>query len=360
MHIASVIHVTDLHLFVAENGETRSESDQSAAARLAKRLGFDGLGFASGPKVRRFERIFLRAVEAELRLVSIDGHVVVAQTGDVEAFGAFPTSSDFFGFSYLENVVFPKAGIPVVSVYGNHDVWPGDFPAFRWRRVDQRSQKKLIADETSIKGPLPPNSVVRLEGPPGPDIVIVPINTVRSRRTRGGVWSNGLVSPHPPSKSSPLDDLRSLGLDPSDINIVIQHHPVHFFGDRKSKLLPRWVGDLDDKEQVAYTYEEANVHLVMAGHRHALNPSYQTGLVSSSLTQHPLRPKTAQLVSLSPTISQTNAAAHHPSRGLCVYRIIADIPGNRISVERAIYPTRRADPDTVIVERGLIREIPLG
>lgn len=324
---------------------------------MVERLGIHGLGFATEAAVRRFERALTQALRDERRRVA-NGPVALVQTGDVEALGAFPTSEDFYGYDYLQTLL-DKLDVPAVSVYGNHDVWPGDFPLFKLRRPGQERQKEVLARRTHVKGPLPPPTALRLDTSIDRDLVIVPVSSVRSERIRGGLWSNGKLSPHPPDGPDPHIALVNLGLRPQDLNIIVQHHPVHTFPRSPASLKPSWIGELDDNQRVANTYSRTNIALVLAGHRHELDPPYNMSVNPGRSAQLPLGSRTSQLVALSATIAGHQAGLDAPQSGISVYRFIADIVSNTLNIQRAIYLTTYGAPLRALEEPATISDMPL-
>ncbi len=135
--------------------------------------------------------------------------VLVAQTGDVEAYGAMP-EDPYGGFAYLRNHLYPDlvaAGADdCIDIFGNHDVWPGAFPPFRSPRAHARGPANLA--NTGVLPPFP--RLIPVSSPDGNSLEVVPVNSVWPEGPgrffgylAGGVAAAGRVGPHLPGGSFP-------------------------------------------------------------------------------------------------------------------------------------------------------------
>lgn len=342
MHIASIIHITDTHLFVDEHGVTRPASDRAWLVRALARVGVGDLDFAAAEMTEQLQNTLRRAVDLERSIMPETGLVVAVHTGDTEAFGSSASGPSYAGFKHLSRV-FADAdlGDAAVAVYGNHDLWPGSISLFGLNGPRHDPQKRTLAETVEVVGNLPPVTPIRFSTGGDSDVVFVPINSVNSHALRGGILAYGRLSHHPPSPASVFDLVRSYELRPEDLNVAVMHHPPHFY--RPLTLRDRLgIGCLDDAENVAFQLADAGIDLVLAGHRHRLDPAFGTAVDATKAEQSPLPPGMAQLVAISPTILTDAAAARHdptgsPRSGLCVYRVVA--AAGSTTLHRVIHPT---------------------
>ncbi len=217
-------------------------------------------------------------------------------------------------------------------------------------------QKHHIARAVDMVGDLPPPAPIRFPTPAGFDLVFAPLNSVNSHVIRGALLAYGRVSHHPPASGRPLDRIAGYGLAPHDLNIAVMHHPPHFY--RPLTLRDRLgIGHLDDSESVARELAAAGIDLVLAGHRHRLDPSLGEQIDATEPTQWPLPGGIAQMVAISPTIPTDAAAARHdptgsPRSGICVYRVV--VGTGSVSLDRVIHPTEPGRSSEPVIERGTV------
>jgi len=361
-HIASIMHVTDTHLFVDEQGATRPSGQRSALVKVLARLGVQDLEFAGDDVVARLPDLLVRAVAAERDALGDAAPVVIAHTGDAEAFGASGRVGRFTGFAHLSSLFDAARPDDVVTVYGNHDVWPGSVALLGLNGPRHDAQKRSIHQHADKIGPLPPEQPLRFPTTQGPAVTFVPINSVHSGAVRGGLLANGRLSSHPPDTGDVIDRLRNLRLRDTDLNVAVLHHPPH--AARPITLRDRLgVGRLENGRSVAAELHRMGIDLVLSGHHHRLDPPFGHGLDASAGHQPPLPATMAQLVALSPTMDSHRGAVDHgmagaPRRGLCVYRIIVESSGTSFTVQRLIYPTDH--PGRPTFEPAVISGIRLG
>ncbi len=357
MHVASIIHITDTHLFVDRDGNARSPRDRSRLVRALARLGVKDLDFAPADMIDRFPQTLRRAVDLERSVLPPSGPVVAVHTGDTEAFGSSEEPEAFSGFGHLARVL-DGAGLAdsVIAVYGNHDVWPGSVALFGLNGPRHDAQKRTLADVVEIVGHLPPPAPIRFPTDAGFDVVFVPLNSVNSCAFRGALLAYGRMSHHPPSSARVLDIVTGYDLRPNDLNVAVMHHPPHFY--RPLTLRDRLgVGQLDDASNVANQLAEAGIDLVLAGHRHRLDPAFGETVDASGPGQWPLPPGLAQMVAISPTIPTDAPAARRdpdgsPRSGICVYRLV--VSSGSITLHRVIHSTDARETDEPIVEGATI------
>jgi predicted MPP superfamily phosphohydrolase len=357
VHAASIVHITDTHLFVDRDGNTRSPRDRSRLVRALALLGVKDLDFAPADMIERFPPALRRAVDLERAELPADAPVVAVHTGDTEAFGSARGPNAYTGFGHLSRVI-DGAGLSeaVVAVYGNHDVWPGSVALFGLNGPRHDSQKHTLAEAVDIVGHLPPPAPIRFPTAAGFDVVFVPLNSINSHPIRGGILAYGRMSHHPPSSTRVLDVVAGYDLRPHDLNVAVMHHPPHFY--RPLTMRDRLgVGQLDDAPNVARQLAEAGIDLVLAGHRHRLDPAFGETVDANGPDQRPLPAGMAQLVAISPTIPTDTPAARKdpvgsPRSGVCVYRLM--VLSGSISLHRVIHSTDADATTEPIVEGATI------
>ena len=380
MHIATLVHLTDLHLFVDDQGVTRDVSSQRWARRLRRALATSssqdrrhrltkllsavpvlGKGVDSAD-----ETLWCTLMATLQQLVSDEpAPVAVVQTGDVEAFGSgWDGQSAYPGFAAVhalaQSVVSPR--VRWFDIYGNHDTWFGA-PPLAGVTAAQHRRNCL----TSICGvPGLAGAWQSVWDPPmatadtAHTLQIIRINSVTTG-TFPAALARGRVLRHPPPAQPTdadtracLDDLRSIGPlpGPGCLRVAMIHHPPHNFGDgRFGRLVGSLsTGALSGRSELAQVLTEIGVRLVLAGHRHALDP----GRSATEIRQSPLGPATLQFVADSPTLD-----AAEPSFAL--YRLYTDDVSGQLTVRRflARYPGGIAARFQVDTECDVARGLPL-
>ena len=357
LHLASVIHVTDTHLFLDGDGQARSPRDRSALVRALARLGVDDLDAATGEDIERWANA-MRAAVARERALPGDHPVVVAHSGDIEAFGG----PNYDGVALLATHFDALDIEGSVVVFGNHDVWPGTVPFFGLNGRNLDTQKRRLATKNVVSSLQPPSAPIRFELPGSRDsdeprhLALVPLSSVHSGIVRGGILAAGALTPHPPDGDDPHLALTELNLSPRDINVAVMHHPVHLPRPETWKDWAR-VGQMGRREAVAGLLSAVGIDLLLCGHRHRLDPPFGERADADEQTQPPLRRGTAQLVATSPTLPSpgTPPRPGTPTRGLCVYRLL-EYPDGSLGIDRLIH---RTDPgrqdDQVLFEANVVR-----
>jgi hypothetical protein len=357
VHVASIVHITDTHLFVDEHGNTRSARSRTRLVRVLERVGVSDLDFAPAEMIERFSQALQRAVGLERSMLPASGQIVAVHTGDTEAFGSPDRGHAYSGFRHLGRALHAVGlGDAAVAVYGNHDLWPGSVALFGLNGPRHDSQKHTLADVVEMVGQLPPPAPIRFPTEAGFDVVFVPLNSVSSDPLRGAIFAYGRLSHHPPSSARVLDLVAAYRLKPGDLNIAVMHHPPHFY--RPLTLRDRLgVGHLDDSEVVASELAAAGIDLVLAGHRHRLDPPFGGQIDAAEPSQWPLAAGMAQLVAVSPTVPTDGQAARHdppgsPRSGLCVYRVM--VSAGSVSLHRVIHPTEPGVAPDPLIEPAVV------
>jgi hypothetical protein len=308
-------------------------------------------------KLELFDIIALEALEESLAQLAAaerertDAPLIVVNTGDADTIGPqrIGQSLVFGAYKYLHDVVRPMVVADRknwVDTYGNHDVWPGALP-YRHPRQHRANFQRICDVEglESYRLPLKystPDSGIQLE--------LHRLNTV-DPDTRPATLANGKVGTHPitPERGGVnrgLDALRDNCSSPgTTVRVLLMHHPPFAF---EAGWFERHLttGKLAGARQLGDRMKRSlEIHLVIAGHRHALNPRVGINLDghAAGAAQPPLPARTVQLVSESPTASPQLTNPNEPrasklraakSNSFCVYRLYVDTARSRLRVNR--------------------------
>ena len=357
--IATIFHVTDMHLFVDASGERRQDAEQAARLMVAVakivrvpklQALLSGTAWQNDEALKALIQDLAEQVANERR-DEPEAPVVVLQTGDVEALGsaAAPDKLDYEAFpswAFVHNklrAAVADAGGPWLDIFGNHGTWPGAYPPMQVRH--RAINRERIATVPGLEGPWP-GAVEILTGASvaAIPVAVARINTV-SRTLLEETMASGAVSDHPPSGASVDDVLNDLAhqlapwLDQRAVRIVVLHHPPHpFDATFRTELTTGW---LEDRDELAQRLRELRVQLVVAGHRHKLNPALSAEWVALPWQQPPLLAPTVQLVAESPTQDsfapmgdETEYRDLEP-RSFCRYRLLTG--GTTLAVERTVF-----------------------
>jgi hypothetical protein len=375
--IASIIHLSDLHLYADPDLGSADEGTRAAARRrfkkkvwLAKRLG----GLVGLDKLEICNTGALAALEEALSdlgrnrpdLGDQELGSVVLHTGDVETLGPRLLSdgtAHFDGYRYLHERVRADlmGGVQWIDVFGNHDVWGGAWPLFeRLSGLDEHSDNfdriRAVEGLDSYQGPIQLDS----QGPTS--VLVQRVNTIDFDFV-DATFAWGKVGSHPVGATidEACADLQSCWDGPDEshqVRIVAMHHPPHAFAE--GWWLRRWfvrhvgAARLVGSEQLSRAIQ-GKVQLVLAGHRHKPDPAEG---VDPPFEQPPLDgAETVQLVAPSPTASkhlahfdpespddQRSAREEMAARAFPRYELeLDDDPSPRLRVWRTLH---RLDSDT--------------
>lgn len=357
--LARIVHLTDLHLFVDPDGAVRPPSSIRASVRFLRASGewlpsarwrkaIGGFG-AHNTEALEALRPALRDVVSEAQ--GTDVPVVVVQTGDVETFGRsrdprHVAVQGYPGFAFLRDVVWPELeglGATCVDLYGNHDVWDGTLPMLT-RQQHLLNAVARIDQVPGLQGPWPdvehPISLAN-----GRQLHLHRLNSV-SANALHGTFACGTIGPHPPlavlpasTSTSAFEELAALASAaavvgaPPPIRVVAMHHPPHDFDPSILSWIGLATGSVQGADRLALTAEGLPIHLVLAGHRHALDPPAGRGWEE----QPPLPDRTGQLAASSPT-QDHHGSSRHPN-SFSVYDLGDDGAGS-LTVDRAVHEYR--------------------
>jgi 3',5'-cyclic AMP phosphodiesterase CpdA len=339
---ARIIHISDLHLFVDADGNHRQQRDRALTARFMARLGaalerlpgdetrekvravFGGLDIHTGAALDAL----LDTIDELLHETSIP--TVVVQTGDMSTFGAL-TSVDpvrFPEWDYWQGPLHEprrRRARAWVDLFGNHDVWPGTLPILGATAID-----RVVSEFRRRHFPERMPRVIKLELD-GIKLEFHRINSVLSGAV-DNTWAWGELVPDVVDATTPedprdrLDDVRAHAVPGGcTLRMLLMHHPPHHFdkpggserGLRDAERLSTWLGDREP---------DAQFQLVLAGHRHAVDPPVGVSLPHA---QPPLSKHTLQMVCATPT--QLSA----PNPSFSVYEL--EFEGDGATLARSVY-----------------------
>jgi len=347
--IARIVHVTDMHLHVDQNGNARGAGTRSGIVKAA--LGVARLKGGKGSVAKIAAGLQPHAVAALEALITtlqdIAGQappdLLVLQTGDVEAYGGTPSGGPapytFPAFDYWNHECSQLAGAHVFNLFGNHDAWPGTFPL-----VAPLAGKAVIGSlskHPSTTYSASDVAVVTLQS--GFRVEIYRVNTVDP-----GIWASAVskgricdpIGSQDPFKKILADagaQLTAHGKGPV-IRILMMHHPPHFFAATGTvwDLIEGRLTNGDDLKPVCQAHR---FHLVVAGHRHKDDPSVGMTIrpVTGASPQTPLLAGTMQLVTGSAT---QDPGTSGPRPSFATYSLLHDSTKQTIDVERTKYVYR--------------------
>jgi hypothetical protein len=353
--IASIFHLTDLHLSVDARGDLRKQLRSGRLlAAAAKRVPVPGARAVLAGAMWHNEEALVALCDDLPEILRLErdeapdeAPVLVLQTGDVEALGsAVPAGRDgydaFPSFAFVHSELRDAGdGWEWLDIYGNHDTWPGTYPPMRPRH--RHINRKRIATVPGMGGPWPGDADV-FEGATGIPVVVARVNSI-SRTLLEETLASGRITDHPPGNG----DLNSVLGDLSDafepwrgkraVRIAVLHHPPHVFEATRATELT--TGRLEGAPEFAQRLGELGVQLVVAGHRHKLNPAEDVTSATPPDAQPPLGAPAVQLVAESPTQDSVAMAeddtedADTPPRSFCRYRLWADDAS--FAVERTVF-----------------------
>lgn len=338
-HVASVIHLTDLHLLLDQALNPLSGTDTVARIKAMRALSTpipilgrvvkEGLAIADRPSYGWLIDNFHRAYEAE-RSVRAALPILVAHTGDVDAHGMI-NNEDHRGYQWLDLQLRSRIDdddhAEWLDVFGNHDIWSRYWPA---NALAGRSGSSILMDDfpapERFGKPWPCRDLLKNPLPAAP-LEAYRINSVLEEYLEGDVMARGRLGPH--ARESKVDDgpaaldmlWRLVGESADDraVRILLSHHPV---------MRPKSDGgNASNGEALAAANAErlaaaaSRIHLLVAGHTHRLDAQVFNG------------PGFGQLVAETPT----QATFHTERRSFSVYRVRLNEAGNELSVGRVRY-----------------------
>jgi 3',5'-cyclic AMP phosphodiesterase CpdA len=305
-----IIHISDLHLFVDRIGNHRALSERAMTVRIMDRLG-GYLERLPDDKLRKkaaelfhgintHSEALLRALLRTLDELLADKAYssVVLQTGDVSTFGAL-AEARFPEWEYWQGDALRARrdqATAWVDIFGNHDVWPGTLPIFGAPFIEG-----IVRTFRDRHFPRSMPSVTRVEV----DGITLELHAINSVLCGAGdnTWAVGelacdCVDPSGPESPDALVALEHNTCAGEAIRLLLMHHPPHHFvkpgggserGLRDAERLGTWLAERG---------AGARFQLVLAGHRHAIDPPVQP---IRGYEQPPLPACSLQLVCATPT-----------------------------------------------------------
>jgi hypothetical protein len=140
---------------------------------------------------------------------------------------------------------------------------------------------------------------------------------------------------------------------PPVLRVALIHHPIHVFDANLGDRLTNSV--VVNRRRTAEALGSAGVHLLLAGHRHRMNPAARARLDLRTDEQRPLGDRLGQLAGESPTVSGSEGRA--TAGALSVYRVLLDETDQRLSVDRLRYTFDRTGTSRA-TDPGVLRGIP--
>ncbi len=377
--VASIIHLTDMHLHLDDRGEYNLDYSDHIELMMRMAYKFDSVRWRSLfkglsehiPDALRHLQRRLHAVIAKERQRAVDMHgaeagakvpIVVLQTGDVEAYGARPRPRppggfDFLGWDYLDKTLAPiltkadpNGANGWVDVFGNHDAWASAYPLTEWR-AHRRVMKAMSEEVPGRLGPAQPSRFSQdweLAG--GRRLEVFRASSVPADWL-SGVRARGELTPHPLGDSLPLtqggDALAELEAcvaaarvaKPRAVRILALHHPVHAFDASRLKELA--TAGFAGRDDLAHFAGRVPFPLVIAGHRHKLDPAEDARYDATTLNQFPLPSGVGQLVAESPTMHPVAFDNVRPAEevvnSFSLYRLLLDDERGRLEVRRTVF-----------------------
>lgn len=336
VHLASIFHITDLHLCLARDGGVDFLPERQArisfgrwrthqleripqirwlplvrrVPKLATKVSCQGVGEWTALKAE-----LKNIIEDELQRVAEAASpgeetvpVIVAQTGDIAAYGGTPRDEQrviFPEIDFVENKFWRplrENGVIVVNMFGNHDVMSGRIPSLKSpRRVFESLRTYSLTRPFPIRlllDPLPVVAEPSVSCPNGTELELVAINTVAMSRRRAllaqGVFSS---TPHHRTRRAVQAELRAL-LDAAvparkRIRIGFSHHPACVLERGVFKRFT--TGWLKGRRYLESPNIRNKFDFFISGHLHEVHPE-QAGttyagrwrqLVAESPTQNP-------------------------------------------------------------------------
>lgn len=348
--VARIVHLTDLHLFVDDLGNPRSTYEEMPYRRLirffARLLGRSLAGIENGLNHHSDEALTaLLDTLADLAGKSRREPLIIAQCGDVEAYGGRLGNSnifDFPGFDFFDAQVKGLNVDAFVTIYGNHDLWPGTIPILRptkIRRVLPELKSRAffdsqIPDRVELNGNHCRIELYRIRTANSSSL----LNTLAAGKIRDHL-PKGMANYKQSLGRDPLaelDELCNVNSGKPVVRVLVMHHPPHFFA-ATGTLRDLTEGALTNADDFAKRQMNAvnPIHLIIAGHRHLPDPAPSVVLHPGrgGQAQLPLPAKVVQLVAESPTQDQ-GTEGKRPA--FSVYRLeISD--KKTLNVYRTIY-----------------------
>ncbi|HSS20663.1 MAG TPA: metallophosphoesterase [Pyrinomonadaceae bacterium] len=202
-------------------------------------------------------------------------------TGDLTSLG--DQNSLKLGKFYLGEL--KKVCPEQAGVYGNHDAWPGKFPAWA-ASSDFDDQKKVLAGQDYTVGS--PGLALTVPIPHGHgDVRLFFVDSIKHDRINNTLALGEVGTPQLGAFRTLVD--LNYQADRRDLRILAVHHPVHYPPPRSSFQM-----SMKDDANVAKEIDTPApngpyplAHLVLSGHTHYLYPQHGSLPLQPSKCIHP-------------------------------------------------------------------------
>lgn len=273
--LAIVFHITDIHLDLSHR---LKEYRQALFDFISQPVGAIATALAVALVRSRGkcapEHAWRNLVRTMRRRVSerrTHGSVIVAQTGDVEAFGA-DRDGTHPGYTRLYEELWPHLharGAKCVDIFGNHDIWPPMFLGADFEATHADQPLLLALEHSQLMGPW---DEIRIVGVDAPDICVHRVCTVDASAW-GAISAQGRICSEPvvPGDQPPErigERLRERLADKEALHLVISHHPIHLVPDLTFGR--QLISELEGRGEVLSAIEDTA--FVFSGHLHQLHP----------------------------------------------------------------------------------------
>jgi hypothetical protein len=353
-----IVHVSDIHCRIGSSPTDRKTerlvqwaAEQIApfsedAAQFVRAYYAEGLA-GHDPRAHRRFCEFLKTFVEDRDFAGIETWLL--DTGDLSSMGDIGSIHRVLEWhKTYRSILDPKYSL---TLYGNHDAWPGRFPAKAPTGVLEAHRTQLRAGPFPNKWPLAPIETAI----PGTEskVQLFSLNSVIHDR-----WWNTFARGHVGNDlhwdaTSAQDQLAILEYQASqgglrNFRILAVHHPVHY------PERPEYVMSLRNDEAVAdalISFEESGLgklaHLVLSGHTHFAFPAF--GELESAM-----HPPNSPLIPLTDGQLQliTGSLAQMPSE-----RARAKVPPDRYIPHQCEILTFWAapdEPDNLLLERRIV------
>ena len=204
----------------------------------------------------------------------------LVDTGDLTSMG--DKDSLTLGMQVLSDLT--KLCPELVSIYGNHDAWPGKPPAWA-ARADVALQKKAL---TGLKYNVDvPKLSLQANVPNGSVVQLYALDSVSHNRWQNLMALGGISDKQLSAFATLVDE--NYKPNQRQFRILAVHHPVHYPPPRPHFEMSMW--NDGHVATVLHTPSQKGAyplaHLVMSGHTHFLYPQHGALPAQPSLCVHP-------------------------------------------------------------------------
>jgi 3',5'-cyclic AMP phosphodiesterase CpdA len=276
-----IVHISDLHVVDPRSPNAGAIRALNRSLRKIPKLGTwiaDGTAPYDRMAVPLFKD-FLQEITTDKAWSKCKTWLV--DTGDLSSLG--DQASLNLGQGYLQE--FAELCPEIVSIYGNHDAWPGTLPLVASNAALSAQGQVLAAQQYPVSSPRCALRAAISNG--GGEVQLYLVDSVIHERWRNTKALGEVLDPQ-------LVDLKDL-VDGNyqegryDFRILAVHHPVHYPPPR-----PHFTMAMSNDNDVAAVLDTPSpirayplAHLVLSGHTHCLYPPHDQLPAQVSLCVHP-------------------------------------------------------------------------